>query len=111
MLKPRYAADLKREVGMDEAGRGCLWGPLLAAAVQWPEESNWTDEIRNISEMIKDSKKVSPKRRKVLEEAIKKHAISWAIGRVEAIEIDTLGMTKANRLAFQRALQGIQPQP
>ena len=104
MLKSRYAADSKEEVGIDEAGRGCLWGPLVAAAVQWPDESAWTDEIRVISGQIKDSKKVTPKRRAILEEAIKKHAVAWGVGRVEAAEIDTVGMTKANRLAFQRAL-------
>ena len=107
MLKPRHTFDSKVEVGIDEAGRGCLWGPLVAAAVQWPDEAMWTEEIRHISGQIKDSKKLSAKRRGVLEEAIKKHAVSWAIGRVEATEIDTLGMTKANRLAFRRAVSGL----
>ncbi|NBP66287.1 MAG: ribonuclease HII [Bacteroidetes bacterium] len=107
MLKPRHTIDEKEEVGIDEAGRGCLWGPLIAAAVQWPEESEWTEEIRGISAMIKDSKKVTPKRRAVLEAAIKHHAIAWSIGRVEASEIDEYGMTHANRMAFQRALDGL----
>ena len=111
MLKPRHTDDNKEEVGIDEAGRGCLWGPLIAAAVQWPDESNWTEEIREISGMIKDSKKVSPKRRAILEEAIKKHAISWSLGRLEASEIDEIGMTRANRLAFQRALDGLPSLP
>lgn len=111
MLKARYAEDSKVEAGIDEAGRGCLWGPLVAAAVQWPDESTWTDEIRKISEMIKDSKKVTPKRRVILEEAIKKHAVCWSVGRVEAAEIDKLGMTKTNRLAFQRALDGLEKRP
>lgn len=111
MLKTRHTNDSKDEVGIDEAGRGCLWGPLVAAAVQWPDEAAWTDEIRAVSAQIKDSKKVTPKRRAVLEEAIKKHAVAWAIGRVEAEEIDTLGMTKANRLAFRRALEGLGRQP
>ncbi len=107
MLKPRHTDDSKVEVGIDEAGRGCLWGPLVAAAVQWPEEGSWTEELRNISAQIKDSKKLSAKRRGLLEEAIKKHAVCWAIGRVEAAEIDSLGMTKANRLAFRRAVIGL----
>jgi ribonuclease HII len=107
MLKSRYTVDSRVEVGIDEAGRGCLWGPLVAAAVQWPDEEVWTEEIRQISGQIKDSKKLSAKRRGVLEEAIKKHAVCWAIGRVEAAEIDTLGMTKANRLAFRRAVVGL----
>ena len=111
MLKARHTNDSKDEVGIDEAGRGCLWGPLVAAAVQWPDEPAWTEEIRAVSAQIKDSKKVTPKRRAVLEEAIKKHAVAWAIGRVEAEEIDTLGMTKANRLAFRRALDGLGRQP
>jgi len=111
MLKARYAEDSKVEAGIDEAGRGCLWGPLVAAAVQWPDESTWTDEIRKISEMIKDSKKVTPKRRVILEESIKKHAVCWSVGRVEAAEIDRLGMTKTNRLAFQRALDGLEKRP
>jgi ribonuclease HII len=99
--------DSKKEAGIDEAGRGCLWGPLMAAAVIWPDESTWTDEIRSISATIKDSKKVTAKRRAVLEEQIKQHAIAWAVGRVEAEEIDTLGMTRSNRLAFERALNGL----
>lgn len=107
MLKPRYANDLKYEAGIDEAGRGCLWGPLVAGAVIWPDETTWTEEIRVISEQIKDSKKLSAKRRSALEAAIKKHSLTWAVGRVEASEIDILGMTKANRLAFQRALEGL----
>ena len=111
MLKSRYAVDSKEEVGIDEAGRGCLWGPLVAAAVQWPDEVAWTDEIRAISVQIKDSKKVTPRRRAILEEAIKKHAVAWGVGRVEAAEIDTVGMTKANRLAFQRALDSTEKTP
>ena len=71
MLKVRHINDSKDEVGIDEAGRGCLWGPLIAAAVQWPDEKNWTEEIRTISAQIKDSKKLSAKRRAVLEKAKK----------------------------------------
>lgn len=111
MLKARYEQDGLVEVGVDEAGRGCLWGPLMAAAVEWPLEANWTDEIRTVSAQIKDSKKITPKRRAVLEAAIKQHALMWSVGRVEAAEIDRLGMTKANRLAFVRALQGLPRMP
>jgi ribonuclease HII len=111
MLKARHTRDDLTEVGIDEAGRGCLWGPLVAAAVQWPEEDTWTDEIREISAGIKDSKKLSAKRRAVMDTAIKKHAVQWSIGRVEAAEIDAKGMTRANRLAFQRALDGLEKAP
>ena len=108
MLKACYSADSRIEVGIDEAGRGCLWGPLFAAAVVWPREADWTDEVRMISAQIKDSKKVTPKRRAVLEVAIKQHAVAWGLGRVEAAEIDALGMTRANRLAFTRALAAVE---
>lgn len=106
MLKSRYSSDSKVEVGIDEAGRGCLWGPLVAAAVIWPDESTWTDEDRLTSAKIKDSKKLGAKQRATLEIYIKSRAV-WAVGRVEAEEIDRLGMTKSNRLAFERALQGL----
>lgn len=106
MLKPRHTADSRVEVGIDEAGRGCLWGPLIAAAVIWPDESEWTEEIRAVSSKIKDSKKLSAKQRGLLEASIKAHAV-WSIGRVEAEEIDRLGMTKSNRMAFERAINGI----
>ena len=111
MLKSRYYEDAEVEVGIDEAGRGCLWGPLMAAAVEWPAESTWSEELRAISGQIKDSKKLSAKRRAVLETAIKEHATAWSVGRVEASEIDSLGMTKANRLAFVRALEGLGKMP
>ena len=107
MLKSRHTFDAVAEVGIDEAGRGCLWGPLVAAAVIWPDESSWTEEIRAVSEKIRDSKKVSPKLRLALEQKIKEYAVAWSTGSVSAQEIDSLGMTKSNRLAFERALQGI----
>jgi ribonuclease HII len=108
MLQARHTKDAVVEVGIDEAGRGCLWGPLFAAAVVWPAEEEWTDEVRALTAQIKDSKKVTPKRRAILEEAIQRHAMAWGIGRVEASEIDTLGMTRANRLAFTRALDSVE---
>ena len=111
MLKPRHSDDLIEEAGIDEAGRGCLWGPLVAGAVIWPREETWTEEIRAISGQIKDSKMISAKRRAVLEAAIKTHSVAWAIGRVEASEIDTIGMTRANRLAFTRAIEGLSRAP
>ena len=54
MLKARYAEDSKIEAGVDEAGRGCLWGPLFAAAVVWPAEEEWSEDIRAVSAQIKD---------------------------------------------------------
>jgi ribonuclease HII len=111
MLKSRYKYDTSLEAGLDEAGRGCLWGPFHAAAVIWKQESEWTDEIRTLSEKIKDSKKLSEKKRNVLYEDIMKHAESYGIGIVSAQEIDSWGMTKSNRSAFERALANLPKQP
>ena len=107
MLKSRHTQDEVAEVGIDEAGRGCLWGPLMAAAVIWPEEASWSEELRALSSTIRDSKKITAKRRGLMEAQIKLHAVAWSVGSVTAQEIDTLGMTKSNRLAFERALEGI----
>ena len=111
MLKSRYKYDTSLEAGLDEAGRGCLWGPFHAAAVIWKQESEWTDEIRTLSEKIKDSKKLSEKKRNALYEDIMKHAESYGIGIVSAQEIDSWGMTKSNRNAFERALANLPKQP
>ena len=111
MLSSRYKADELLEVGIDEAGRGCFWGPMVAGAVVWPDESAWTEEIRSLSASIKDSKKLSAKKRAALFDQIKQHAVSWGIGFVEAAEIDAMGMTQANRLAFTRALDALPVRP
>lgn len=109
MLKLRHTEDSSMEAGIDEAGRGCFWGPLYAAAVIW--KSDLTDEEQEISSQIKDSKKLSPKRRTALAKVIKEMAVSWSIGVVHPNEIDTIGMTKSNQLAFTRALNGLQVKP
>jgi ribonuclease HII len=104
-LQVRFRDDLKLEAGVDEAGRGCLWGPLYAAAVIWPPEEDWLDEHREIAPSIKDSKKISAKKRKQLATRIQNAAIDYGIGAVSAKEIDQTGMSFANRLAFQRAIE------
>ena len=112
MLKVRYSEeDQAIEVGIDEAGRGCLWGPLYAAAVIWVPESDMSEEQLAIARVVKDSKKLTAKRRTALASSIKDLALDWAIGSVTPAEIDTLGMTKSNQLAFTRALAGLSVEP
>ena len=111
MLKNRYNDDNKIECGIDEAGRGSLWGPLYAGAVVWPHESVWTQEVRDISEKIKDSKKLSEKKRNILYDDIKKYAVAYSVGIVKNNEIDSWGMSKANRTAFTRALGALNVAP
>lgn len=111
MLQVRHTEDSLIEVGIDEAGRGPLWGPLYAAAVIWVPEDEMSDEQLALSPLIKDSKKVTAKRRVALAEHIKNEALAWSVGSVSSQEIDTLGMTKANQLAFERALEGLAVEP
>lgn len=106
-LQIRHTTDHLIEAGIDEAGRGCFWGPLYAAAVIWsPEESN-APELQG----IRDSKKLSQKKREAAADYIKDYAISWGVGVVKATEITEFGVTRANQLAFTRALEGLSVQP
>ena len=105
-MKVSYSLGQAVEVGLDEAGRGCFWGPLFAGAVIWPPEDEWTDEYRECAPRIKDSKTISEKKRVSIAAKIKDLAIDWGVGKVEPSEIDTNGMTWANQEAFRRALQG-----
>lgn len=104
-LKLRFAQDSKLEMGVDEAGRGCLWGPLYAASVIWTREDEWSEEHREITPLIRDSKLLSEKKREYLANAIQFLAIGFGVGSVLPQEIDTMGMSAANRLAFMRAIQ------
>ena len=88
-----------RIVGIDEVGRGALAGPMAAAAVL-------VDEGFNVAG-VTDSKKLTRKKRESLFKQIQSSAISIGIGWVSAQELDGVGLTEANRLAMQRALDQI----
>ncbi len=107
LLSRRWEEDRVIEAGVDEAGRGSFWGSLYAGAVVWPEESTWTDEIRALVPNIKDSKKISPKKRDRIADDIKRLAADWCVGSVTAAEIDEHGIQWANQTAFHRALDGL----
>lgn len=111
MLQIRHTNDEAVEVGIDEAGRGCLWGSLYAAAVVWVPDEEMSEEQKSIAPLIKDSKKLTAKRRIALAASIKDLALDWGIGVVTANEIDSLGMTRANQLAFTRALANLSVEP
>tara|TARA_B100001250_G_scaffold85875_1_gene71003 strand:+ start:33266 stop:33841 length:576 start_codon:yes stop_codon:yes gene_type:complete len=89
--------------GCDEAGRGCLAGPVVAAAVILPK--NFQDNILN------DSKLLSQKKREQLEVIIKRDAISWAIGVVCAAEIDRINILNASFLAMHKAIKELTLEP
>jgi ribonuclease HII len=92
MLK-QYLDEYKIEVGIDEAGRGCLFGPVCVAAVIWPKQ----DPLYNDKEppIIKDSKKVSEKKRLLLKEYIEKHALAYSVQFIEHTDIDNTNILQA----------------
>ena len=97
MLQQKYSE--KIEVGCDEAGRGCLAGPVVAAAVLLPH--NFKNKTLN------DSKQMSKKKREEMEIIIKKEAISFGIGIVSPQEIDEINILNASFLAMHRATKKI----
>jgi len=85
--------------GLDEAGRGALFGPVFAAAVV-------LDPLRQIRG-LDDSKVLEPERREVLAERIRERAIGWALGAADAFEIDRINIYQASRLAMRRAVEAL----
>ena len=102
MLKSRFTEKLT-EAGCDEAGRGCLAGPVFAAAVILPD--NYTQEILN------DSKQLSRKQREFLRTEIESAALSWAVSRVEPEMIDEINILNASFLAMEQAVGKLSLQP
>jgi ribonuclease HII len=95
------------EIGIDEAGRGSFWGPIMAGAVIIPNESTWTEKQRTLLTELRDSKKISPKKRERLANQIKELIPKTAVGMVSAKEINDNGITWANIEAFRRAVQNL----
>ena len=91
-------------VGIDEVGRGCWAGPLVAGAVILPEGF----DPKPLSIKVRDSKKLSKQQRDAASAWIHEHAIAIGLGWVEPAEVDELGLTESVRLAMERALAKIQ---
>lgn len=89
--------------GVDEAGRGPLCGQVVAAAVI-------LDPAKPIAG-LNDSKKLSPKRREVLADLIRRDALAWAVGEASVAEIDRLNILQATMLAMQRAVASLALRP
>lgn len=93
----------RNEAGCDEAGRGCLAGPVVAAAVILPDDFSHAD--------INDSKQLTERQREELVTVIKESAMDWAIGIVDNEEIDSINILRASILAMHRALDGLKMLP
>lgn len=87
--------------GVDEVGRGSLFGPVVAAAVILDPEYR----IRG----LRDSKLLPPERREILAVRVRKHCLAWAIAAVDAARIDQINIYQASRLAMLEAVRQLQP--
>jgi len=102
MLLPYFQKDAI-EAGCDEAGRGCLAGPVVAVAVILPQDYQ--------HHLLNDSKVISKKNRLILREEIKNEAISWAVGQYSNEEIDQVNILNASFYAMHRAVDQLDPSP
>lgn len=91
-----YSKEIKYIAGCDEAGRGCLLGPVVAGAVILPKDFK--------CDLINDSKQLSEKQREEAYQIIKDNAISWAVAEVSAEEIDQINILNASKKAMMLAL-------
>ena len=99
----KYFDSSKTEAGCDEAGRGCLAGPVVAAAVILPENFNHP--------FLNDSKKLTDKKRKELREIIEKQSVDYAIAFVDHEEIDKINILNASFKAMHLALDKLKTRP
>jgi ribonuclease HII len=101
----QYLDETKVEVGIDEAGRGCLFGPVCVAAVVWPPED---PEGKPLD--IKDSKKVSEKKRLLLKDYIEQNAIAWSVQFIDHEDIDKINILKATMKGMHQCIDDIRKQ-
>lgn len=107
MLKPYFDKSLL-EAGCDEAGRGCLAGPVFAAAVILPKESK--KELKVLAK-VNDSKKISHELRMELRPVIEKIALSFAVGICSVEEIDEINILNASFKAMHKAISKLEFEP
>lgn len=98
-----YLKEGRLEAGCDEAGRGCLAGPVYAAAVILPSTF--------CCDLLNDSKQLTEKQRYTLRPIIEHEAVAWAVGVVDNHEIDRMNILKASITAMHRAVDGLKVTP
>ena len=98
-----YFSEQLLEAGCDEVGRGCLAGPVVAAAAILPKDF--------FHPLLNDSKQLPPMQRQLLSGVIQQEAVAWAIGEASAQEIDQHNILNASYLAMHRAIAQLQPVP
>lgn len=100
-----WQAGLRHVAGIDEAGRGALAGPVVAAAVIVPPHSEQT----GLWAVVNDSKRLSPHSRQQLAAEIQQSALAWGLGAVGAGQIDAMGIGPATRVAMMAAIDALAP--
>lgn len=106
--KVLWKQGLKYVAGIDEAGRGALAGPVLAAAVILPPSDQ---KLKTKLDGVRDSKQMTPLQREKWSTEIHKNTLAYAIGAATPVEIDTYGILPATKLAIRRALLNLQHFP
>lgn len=99
----KYLIKGRIEAGCDEAGRGCLAGPVTAAAVILPEDFH--------NDLLNDSKQLTERQRDILRPIIEREAIAWAVAFVSPQEIDEINILKASFTAMHRAIDQLKVRP
>lgn len=102
-----WQAGYRYVAGVDEAGRGALAGPVVAAAVIVPTHSQYCDVWADVC----DSKLLTPAQRSALLPRIQAAAVAWAVGAVDAATIDAMGIAAATKAAMTTAINRLAPQP
>jgi ribonuclease HII len=103
-----WTAGMFRVAGVDEVGRGAMAGPLVAAAVILPSDVGSSDhDISSTLTDVRDSKQLSPEARERLLPVICGVAVGVGVGIVEVVELDSIGVGAANRLAMERAVAAL----
>lgn len=108
MLEAFFKADTI-EAGCDEAGRGCLAGPVFAAAVILPPDL--CERNSALAQALNDSKQLTERRRTALRGMIEQEALAWAVVAVDNREIDQLNILRASITAMHRALDRLEMRP
>ncbi len=102
-MKRQHSPKVIIEAGTDEAGRGCLAGPVTAAAVILPPHFK--------NDLLNDSKQLTEKQRNLLRPIIEKEAIAWAVAHVSPEEIDSMNILNASIEAMHRSIAQLDPNP
>ena len=90
--------------GVDEVGRGCLAGPVVAAACI-------LDQSKPVPRRLNDSKKLTERQRKEIDEELRQTAVAYSLGIIDADEIDRVNILEATKLAMLKAIDGLTPAP